>query len=57
MTVHRHRAYDISASRIWLGSYAAFGWLAPLDDYIAAAQAATRNVDIDDFTSTSAFNK
>lgn len=51
-------AYDIiGIHEIWLGSYADSGWLAPLDDYIAAAQAADpETFDIDDFTSTSAFN-
>lgn len=51
-------AYDIiGIHEIWLGSYAESGWLLPLDDYIAAAQAADpEGFDYDDIVSTEAFN-
>ncbi|MGI6148200.1 MAG: ABC transporter substrate-binding protein [Limnochordia bacterium] len=51
-------AYDvIGIHEIWLGSYVDAGWLHPLDDYIAAAQAADpEGFDYDDFVSTEAFN-
>lgn len=51
-------AYDIiGIHEIWLGSYADSGWLAPLDDYIKAAQEADpEGFDYDDFASPAAFN-
>ena len=50
-------AYDvIGIHEIWLGSYADSGWLAPLDDYIAAEEAANPDFDYADFASTEAFN-
>ena len=44
-------AYDvIGIHEIWLSSYVDAGWLHPLDDYIAAAQAADpEGFDYDDF--------
>ena len=50
-------AYDIiGIHEIWLGSYADSGWLAPLDDYIAAAQAEDpETFDVDDFAAADAF--
>ena len=50
-------AYDIiGIHEIWLGSYADAGWLAPLDDYIAAESAANPDFDYADFASPEAFN-
>ena len=51
-------AYDvIGIHEIWLGSYVDAGWLHPLDDYIAAAQAADpEGFDYADFVATEAFN-
>ena len=51
-------AYDvIGIHEIWLGSYVASGWLAPLDDYIAASQEADpEGFDYEDFIATDAFN-
>lgn len=50
-------AYDIiGIHELWVASYAASGWLTPLDDYIAQAQAADpEGFDYDDFISTDAF--
>lgn len=51
-------AYDIiGIHEIWLGSYADSGWLTPLDDYIAAEQAADpEGFDYEDFASPEAFS-
>lgn len=50
-------AYDIiGIHEIWLGSYADSGWLAPLDDYIAAEEKNDPDFDYADFTTPEAFN-